>query len=47
MNTIKTKEDYSNALARIDELMNMDLDAPGGDELESLINLVEEYEDIH
>jgi len=42
---IKTEEDYDNALARIDELMDAEPNTPEGDELELLVTLVELYEE--
>ena len=41
---IKTEEDYNNALARIEELFDADINTPEGDELELLVTLVEFYE---
>lgn len=41
---IKTEEDYNNALSRIEELFDADINTPEGDELELLITLVELYE---
>jgi HTH-type transcriptional regulator/antitoxin HigA len=42
---IRTKKDYQNALKRIDNLMDAELDTPEGDELEILAILVERYEE--
>ncbi|MDX1401132.1 MAG: transcriptional regulator [Kiloniellales bacterium] len=42
---IKTKADYENALARVEELMDAMPDTPEGDELDVLATLVEKYED--
>lgn len=44
---IKSEQDYQQALARIDELMDAEPDTPEGDELEVLATLVETYEDKH
>jgi len=46
---IKTEDDYDMALAKVDELMelDLDLDAPQGDELEVLVMLIESYEKKH
>ena len=41
----KTDEDYQKALSRIEELMDAELGTPEGDELDSLVTLVEKYED--
>jgi HTH-type transcriptional regulator/antitoxin HigA len=42
---IKTKEDYTLALSRIDELMDAKAGTPEADELELLATLVELYEE--
>jgi HTH-type transcriptional regulator / antitoxin HigA len=44
---IKTEEDYTLALARIEQLMDAGKDTPEGDELELLSALVEIYEENH
>ncbi|WP_028316221.1 ImmA/IrrE family metallo-endopeptidase [Desulfatibacillum aliphaticivorans] len=44
---IKTEDDYNQALARIDELMDAKMGSPEGDELELLSALVEMYEEKH
>lgn len=44
---IRTEDDYDAALARIDELMNAELETPEGDELDILVTLVEAYEAKH
>lgn len=44
---IKTEDDYEKALARIEVLMDAELDTPEIDELELLTALVEMYEDLH
>jgi HTH-type transcriptional regulator/antitoxin HigA len=41
----ETEQDYERALARINDLMDADPGTPEGDELESLANLVELYEE--
>ena len=41
---IKTEANYEKALARIDDLMEAELDTPEGDELDILVTLVEAYE---
>jgi HTH-type transcriptional regulator / antitoxin HigA len=41
---IKTEKDYESALARINDLMDVDPGTPEGDELELLVTLVELYE---
>ena len=43
---INTEKEYDRALARINILMDADPDAPGGDELELLVTMVEMYEKI-
>ena len=40
-------DDYIEALARIDELMDAEADTPEGEELERLATMVEEYEKIY
>jgi HTH-type transcriptional regulator/antitoxin HigA len=42
---IRNEADYQAALARIDELMDSELDTPEGNELDVLTDLVELYED--
>lgn len=42
---IKTEADYDAALARIDILMDAELDSPEGDELDVLVTLVHAYEE--
>ncbi len=42
---IKTEEDYENALAEIEGLMDAAQDTPEGDRLDILAALVEAYED--
>ena len=44
---IKTKQDHSEAIARIDTLMRSLPGSPEGDELEVLITLVDAYEAKH
>ena len=44
---IRTEEDYEAALARIHEIFHAAPGTPESDELESLVDLVEEYEDKH
>lgn len=44
---LKTEQDYDDALARIDQLMDSELGSPEGDELDVLSVLVEKYEDIN
>ncbi len=44
---IRTDADYEAALARIDSLMDAELDTPEGDELDILTTLVESYEAKH
>lgn len=44
---IKTKEDYSNALARIEVIFDAEPGTPEGDEAELLVFLIEKYEDEH
>lgn len=44
---IRTEQDYEAALARIYELFHAAPGTPDSDELESLVDLVEEYEDEH
>ncbi len=42
---IKTKKDYSQAMARLDVLFDAKKNTPEGDELEVLSILIEKYED--
>jgi len=44
---IKSEVDYDAALARIDKLMDAEMDTPEGDELDVLVTLVEAYEAKH
>ncbi len=44
---IRTEADYHAALARIDALMDAELDTPAGEELDVLTDLVEHYEEKH
>lgn len=44
---IKNEAEYDQALARIDEIMDVDSGTPEGDELELLVTLVELYEKVH
>jgi HTH-type transcriptional regulator/antitoxin HigA len=44
---IKTEQDYTNSIRRIEELWGAKKDTPGGDELDLLITLVESYEIKH
>jgi HTH-type transcriptional regulator/antitoxin HigA len=44
---IKSESDYQIVLARIEELMDAELDSPAGDELDVLATLVEAYEAQH
>jgi HTH-type transcriptional regulator/antitoxin HigA len=44
---LKNEQDYDDALARIDQLMDSELGSPEGDELDVLSVLVEKYEDIN
>jgi len=44
---VKTKNDYKNALKRIDALMDAIPGTDGGDELDVLATLVEAYESSH
>lgn len=44
---IKTEQEYENALARIDTLMDAEPNTPECDELELLAYLVEKYEEEH
>ncbi len=47
MKPIKTKDEYENAIAKIDRLIPADLDTPDGDRLEVLVALVIYYESKH
>ncbi|MCK9535344.1 MAG: transcriptional regulator [Pseudomonas sp.] len=42
---IKTAEDHQIALARVDEIWNAEPNSLAGDELESLITLIQKFED--
>ena len=44
---LKTEADYDAALARINELMDAEMDTGEGDELDVLSVLVEDYEEKH
>lgn len=44
---IKTEQNYTTALSRIDELWGAKMDTPQGDELDLIITLVESYEMKH
>jgi len=44
---IKTEADYEAALTRVDQLMDAEIDSPGGDELDVLVTLIEAYEITH
>lgn len=44
---IKCEADYDAALARVDKLMDAELDTPQGDELDVLVTLIEKYETQH
>ena len=44
---LKTEKDYERALARINDLMDVDSGTPEGDELESLVTMVELYEEAN
>ncbi len=41
---IKTEQDYTTAISRIEELWGAKKDTPEGDELDLLVTLVESYE---
>lgn len=43
--SIKNRDDYHLALKRIDELFEAEHNTPEGDELETLVTLVEKYEE--
>lgn len=44
---IKTEEEYSHALKRLEELFDSPVNSPEGDEAELLSVLIEKYEDEH
>jgi len=44
---IKTEQDYTSAIKRIEELWGVRKDTPEGDELDLLVTLVESYEIKH
>ena len=44
---IKCEADYDAALARVDTLMDAELETPQGDELDILVTLIEKYENQH
>ena len=44
---VKCEADYEAALARVDDLMDAELDTPQGDELDILVTLIEKYEAQH
>lgn len=45
--TIRTEDDYDDAITEIDHLMGAPPDTPEGDKLEVFVTLVEAYEDMH
>ena len=45
--SIKTEQDYDNALAEVERLMDADPDTPEGDRLDVLSTLIEAYESKH
>lgn len=47
MRQIRTNDDLTAALTRIDELWGAEPGPPEGDELDILVNLVENYESKH
>ncbi|MFN8308860.1 MAG: helix-turn-helix domain-containing protein [Chitinophagales bacterium] len=47
MKLIKTKRDYTAALARMQEIFDAKKNTPQGDELEVLSLLIEKYEEAH
>lgn len=47
LESIRTEEDYEAALGRIHELFNAPVGTPEGDELESLVDLVDIYAAEH
>ncbi|MEW5818301.1 MAG: transcriptional regulator [Spirochaetota bacterium] len=46
-NAIKTEEDYENALREIERLFFLEFDAAEYEKMETLIGLVEKYEEAH
>lgn len=44
---IRTENDYSQALSRLEEIFNAKINTPEGDELEVLGILIEQYENEH
>lgn len=44
---IKTQRDYKNALKRLEQIFQAEIDTPEGDEAEVLSILIEKYEDEH
>lgn len=44
LQSIKTEQDYSQALQRLEHIFDAKPDTKDGDELEALANLIEEYE---
>ncbi|MBK8503439.1 MAG: helix-turn-helix domain-containing protein [Saprospiraceae bacterium] len=44
---IRTEEDYNKALARLEKIFDSDPGTKGGDELEILVLLIEDYENKH
>ena len=44
---LKTEQDYDEALARIEQLMDAEIGTAEGDELDVLSLLVEKYEEVH
>ncbi|MFN8672912.1 MAG: helix-turn-helix domain-containing protein [Candidatus Sericytochromatia bacterium] len=44
---IKTEEDYENALIRIEEIFDSEINTPEFDELDILTTLVQKYEEKH
>ena len=44
---IKTEQDYSQAIERLEDIFHAEVDTPEGDEAEVLTILIEKYEDEH
>ncbi|MBV6879612.1 hypothetical protein NG800_004955 [Epilithonimonas ginsengisoli] len=44
LQSIKTEQDYNQALQRLEDIFDAKPDTKDGDELEALANLIEEYE---
>lgn len=47
MKSIKTQEEYNQAIKRMEEIFDAKNNTPEGDELDELVLVIKEYEDKH